>query len=145
MKEKIQNRIKECMKEKNTFELNILKTVLGDIQTVEARGKDMSDEAIEKLFRKFKEGTEETVNAIGYTLDSPELEEYKNEIAIYDSFIPQTLSVEDILKALEGVEGIKEANSDGQATGAAMKHLKGSGAKVLGGDVSEAVKAIRNV
>jgi uncharacterized protein YqeY len=140
MKEEIQNRIKECMKEKNTFELNILKTVLGEIQTVEARGKSMSDEDIEKLFRKFKEGAEETIQHINGA-DQNDL--LLQEIDIYNAFIPQTLTVDEIVAALDA-DAIKEANNDGQAMGIAMKSLKSSGAKVLGGDVKEAVAQIRS-
>jgi uncharacterized protein YqeY len=152
MKTRIQSEIKEGMKSKNTFKVNILKTILGEVQTQEARGKDVSDEDIEKIFRKFKEGAEETLKVLHGNLEEEKLEmvsleqvqPYLDEIAIYDEFIPQTMSVEDIMEALKGVEGITEANSDGQATGVAMKHLKSSGAKVLGGDVSEAVRNIRN-
>ena len=67
------------------------------------------------------------------------------EIAVLESFLPKTLSVDEIVAALAAVaDPIKAAGNDGQATGVAMKHLKSTSALVNGKDVSEAVKKIRS-
>jgi hypothetical protein len=58
--------------------------------------------------------------------------------------LPKTLSVEEIAAQLgEVADAIKGAKNDGQATGVAMKHLKSKQLRVLGEDVSAAVKKLR--
>lgn len=62
-----------------------------------------------------------------------------------NTLVPQTLSVEEIKSHLvEILESLKGANSDGQATGQAIKHLKTKNLKVSGDEVSVAVKALRS-
>jgi uncharacterized protein YqeY len=169
MKERIQSRIKECMKEKNTFELNILKTVLGEIQTIEIRSGELKSEEIESILRKFKQGVVESlvrqyktdldndavkslvsklanasVEEIGEaTSKSEDANDFFNEIKIYESYIPKTLSVDEIADILDGIESIKIMENEGQMMGVAMKYFKSSDLKVLGKDVKEAIKKIR--
>jgi hypothetical protein len=58
--------------------------------------------------------------------------------------LPKTLDREAIRKELEAVAAdLRGAKGEGQATGMAMKHLKGKGLAVLGEDVAVAVKEIR--
>lgn len=58
--------------------------------------------------------------------------------------LPQVLSVEQIIEALAAVkDAILAADSEGQATGVAMKQLKADGAIVNGKDVALAVKQLR--
>ena len=68
----------------------------------------------------------------------------EEENTILAALLPKTLSPEEIATALEPVkDAILGAGNDGQATGIAMKHLKGSGAAVEGKDVSAAVRTMR--
>ena len=149
LKQQVQDRIKECMKARNSFEQNILKTIVGEIQSKEVKSGDLKDEEVESLIRKFKAGTIETIvrafkkiededevkalvsdlsglqaQAIGEaTSTSEEAKSFIDEIAIYDIFLPQTLSVDEIIAELDA-ESIKEVGNDGQAMGMAMKNLK---------------------
>ena len=83
----------------------------------------------------------ETIDAT----DDPAVKaKHEAEIAVLDALLPQTLSVDEIVSALEAIKpDVTDAGNDGQATGVAMKHLKASGASVDGKDVAAAVKQMR--
>jgi len=144
IKEKIANRIKECMKSGNSFERDVLKTVLGEIQSIELSKGKISEEDCEKVFRKFKQGVEETIKLMK---NDKEVGSMEKEIEIYNQYIPQTMSAQDIADTLDGypvMEDIRCAPSDGAAVGIAMRFFKqNSNFKVVGKDVSEAVKILR--
>jgi uncharacterized protein len=149
IKEKLQTRIKECMRSGNSFERDVLKTVLGEIQGKEmAQGKGMSEEACEKVFKKFKQGVEDTLKSMaedGRDIANVEADMNK-EISIYDQYIPKTLSLFEVISFLTASihnQAIMDAKSDGQATGIAMKAIKEEGLPVDGKDVSVAVKTLR--
>jgi uncharacterized protein YqeY len=66
------------------------------------------------------------------------------EIGILRRYLPQSLSVEQIVAALAPVrEAIVAAAGAGQATGVAMKHLKASSLEASGKDVGQAVAQLR--
>lgn len=76
---------------------------------------------------------------------TPQAAALEREIAVLKSLLPQTLDVAAIVQALEPVRAaIRNAKNDGQATGLAMKHLKGQSLPVQGQDVSVAVRQIRS-
>lgn len=132
----------EAMKAKDTVAKEILRVAMGEIQIAQERsGKSLDDDAAGKLIRKLIKSNEET---IGHTDDAEKKATLARENEILGAFLPKTLSVEEIVAALAPVvDDIKAAGNDGQATGAAMKHLKPTGANVNGGDVAVAVKQIR--
>jgi len=141
--ETIKKRIVVAMKAKNRQERDILKVVLGDLQIQETRkGDSLADTEAQQIIRKVIKGNQEMINAV----DDPSVVERMNqEIAILNTLLPQSLSVDEIITALNPVnEAILAAGNDGQATGVAMKHLKSSGAEVQGKDVSAAVRQMRS-
>jgi uncharacterized protein YqeY len=76
--------------------------------------------------------------------EDPQVAVLEREIALLKSLLPQTLDAAAITKALEPVRAeIQSAKNDGQATGLAMKHLKGLAVNVQGQDVAAVVKEIR--
>ncbi|MEP7121404.1 MAG: GatB/YqeY domain-containing protein [Byssovorax sp.] len=139
--DEIKRRIAAAMKAGNTVEKDILRLTYGEVQTTEARGTPVTDDGVAAIVRKLIKSNEETLTA------TPEGEAKRilvEENVVLASLLPKSLSVADIVAALAPVrDAIKAAGNDGQATGAAMKHLKGSGAVVNGKDVTEAVKQIR--
>jgi len=143
---KVQNRILQCMKDGNVFERDMLKTVLGEVQTIHSRTGKMDDDGVIKVFKKFKQGVEETIELNNKMDFDPIL--LHDEIKIYDQYIPATMGVGGIVKLLTDItDKIKDAKSDGQATGIAMGFIKNNGTVVIpvdGKDVSEAVKQIRS-
>lgn len=138
----IKKRIIVAMKAGNKQERDILKVVLGDLQIQETRkGEALTDAEAQQVVRKVIKGNGEMITAV----DDPQVVERMNqEIAILESLLPQSLSVDQIVAALAPVaDAVKAAGNDGQATGVAMKHLKPSGAEVQGKDVAAAVRRLR--
>jgi uncharacterized protein YqeY len=139
--EEIKRRITAAMKAGNTIEKDILRLAYGEVQTAEARGTTVTDEGVAAIVRKLIKSNEETLTA---TVDAEQKRILTEENAVLVSLLPKSLGVADIVEALAPVrDAIKAAGNDGQATGAAMKHLKASSAVVNGKDVTEAVKLIR--
>lgn len=139
--DEIKRRITAAMKAGNTVEKDILRLTYGEVQTTEARGTPVTDEGVAAIVRKLIKSNEETLTA---TVDAEARRILAEENVVLASLLPKSMSVADIVAALAPVrDAIKAAGNDGQATGAAMKHLKAGGAVVNGKDVTEAVKQIR--
>lgn len=144
--ETLRQKLTESRKAGRPVELSVLQVVLGEATMVEARsGKPPTDEEVEKIVRKTIVGNQETMALMeqkGLVNDAHARLAAEN--AFLQTLMPQTLSVADIVAALADVaDGVRAAKNDGQATGVAMKHLKGKGLKVLGDDVSAAVRQLR--
>lgn len=147
LKEIVRQKFEAAKRAGNREEKNLLSVILGDISTAEARsGKEVPDTDVEKLLRKMVENNIETVTQLKShdRADDPRIAVLEGEIAFLKSLLPQTLDAEAIAKALEPVRAeILSAKNDGQATGVAMKHLKGLSLNAQGQDVSAVVKQIR--
>lgn len=141
--EQIRRQMMDAMKAKREVEKDVLRTALGEIQATEARqGRALSDDEAQKIVKKLIKSNTETLDA---TSDDATKAKLTEENRILEALLPKALSVDEIVAALNDVEGdIKAARSDGQATGVAMKRLKKDGANVDGKAVSEAVKQIRS-
>ena len=96
----IKNRVSECQKNSCDFERNILKTVLGEIQTLEMRQGKITDEEVEKILRKFKQGVQDTLRFMDGMEETPDLELHK-EIEIYGTY---GLQQKDMTEALDLIE-----------------------------------------
>ena len=132
-----------AMKAGNIVEKEILRVAVGEITTEAARpGRKGSDDEVEAILRKLIKSNEESL-AVGPSAEREAV--LRQEIGILSTFLPKSLSVDEIVAALSPVvEAVRAAGNDGQATGVAMKHLKSSGAVVSGKDVTEAVKRVRS-
>ena len=139
--EKIKLRITEATKQKLPVERDVLRLVVGEVQTIEARNnKPVSDEQVESIIRKLIEANEETIQA-----SSANQEKLKQENEVLSQWLPKTLTqdeIESFLKA-EDVD-VTQAKNDGQAMGMAMKSLKSGDQKVLGDDVKAVVAKLRS-
>ncbi|MGH7330390.1 MAG: GatB/YqeY domain-containing protein, partial [Polyangiaceae bacterium] len=115
----------------------------GEIQTAEARiEKPVTDDEAAGIVRKLIKSNGETM---AKSEDAEQKKTLAREIAVLEALLPKSMSHDEMLAALAPVHAaIKEAKSDGQATGVAMKHLKQSGATVNGNDVAAVVKALRS-
>jgi uncharacterized protein YqeY len=147
MLETLKARLTEYRKKGAAVEMGALQVVLGDASTLEARsGKRPTDEEVEKLIRKTLLGNQETLAILEQKglVAGGNYAKLKAENAVLQSLLPQTLSVDEIVGQLaEVADAVQAAKNDGQATGVAMKHLKGKGLRVLGEDVTQAVKRLR--
>lgn len=139
----IKKRIIVAMKAQNKQERDILKVVLGDLQIQETRkAQALTDAETQQIIRKVIKGNGEMIAAVD---DAEVVERMNQEIAILETLLPQSLSMDEIVAALDPVaDAVKAAGNDGQATGVAMKHLKSNGAEVQGKDVSAAVRQLRS-
>lgn len=137
----VKRRMMAAMKAGDTVQKEILRVVVGEITTNEARGTVNTDDDARAIVRKLVKSNEETLSL---TTDAAQRETLAQEIAILRALLPQSLGVEGIVDALAPVrDAIRGEANDGKATGVAMKHLKSTGAQVEGRDVSEAVRRIR--
>ncbi len=138
----LKTRIITAMKAGNIPERNILKVVLGDLQSNETRkGAPLTVEECELTVRKIIKGVNET---IPLTADPAAKAALEAEKTIMESLLPKTASEEEIAAALAPVaEAIRAAGNDGQATGVAMKQIKTAGLAVAGPMVAAVVKKMR--
>jgi hypothetical protein len=141
--EEIKKRAAAAVKQGDTVTRDILRLALGEIQTAEARSNaTLDEEEAVAVLRKLVKSNEETLAALaGEDARIPAL---KSEIEVLTSLVPARMTVPQIVEALaDQAAAIKAAGSDGQATGIAMKALKAAGANVSGGEVTAAVKQLR--
>lgn len=140
--DEIKARMFRAMKAGSIVEKEILRVAIGEITTDAAReGRRGDDDEARALVRKLIKSNDESL-ATDLPADRRSVLEEENRIL--GEFLPKSLGLDDILRALEPVHAaIKAAGNEGQATGVAMKHLKSSGATVNGKDVAEAVKRVR--
>ncbi len=136
--ETMRTQVKEAMKAGPTAE--VTKSILSQIISEAQRLNVADDEDLHKIVRKLVEGNDETLRLGG---PNPRLEE---ENQILKTYLPRTLSVQEIRGSLEAVaDQMRAAKSSGQATGIAMKHLKSLGSSANGKDVTLVVEEIRGV
>lgn len=140
--DQIKARMFQAMKAGSTVEKEILKVAMGEITTDAARPDKKGDDAeAQVILKKLVKSNEESLQA---TQDETQKATLRAEIAVLNDFLPKALGVSEIVTALAPVaDAVKAAGNDGQATGVAMKHLKGLGAEVNGKDVSAAVRQLR--
>ena len=137
----IKAKIVEAMKGGRAVERDVLRVALSEIGAAENRGTKITDEEAQKIVRKLIKSNAETL-AVAARQDMKDKLEEENRVL--EGLLPKRLGPEEIARELAPLlQQIKEAKSEGQATGIAMKHLKTSGATVDGKDVTEAVKRLR--
>jgi uncharacterized protein len=140
--EQLRARITEAVKAKDEVVRDVLRLAVGEIQTAEARAsRALRDDEAAAIVKKLVKSNEETLALSGEGSRALVL---RKEIAALEALLPKGLSISQIAEALAPVaDAIRAAKGDGQATGIAMKHLKGVGASVDGNDVAAAVKTLR--
>lgn len=142
----LKEHIARAVKAKDEVARDVLRLVLGEAQTAEARsGRPLGDDEVAAIVRKIVKSNEETLAAAAAAGDEARAATLRHEIALLGALLPKGLSVEEIVLALAPqADAIRAAKNDGQATGIAMKQLKASGAVVDGSLVSTAVRSIRS-
>ncbi|HET7545968.1 MAG TPA: GatB/YqeY domain-containing protein [Polyangiaceae bacterium] len=140
--DQIKARMFQAIKSGAQVEKEILRVAVGEITTDAARpGRQGNDEEAQAILRKLLKSNEETLAS---TSDAEKRAVLTQEMEILATYLPQSLSVAEIVQALAQVAvQIKAAGNDGQATGIAMKQLKSAGLVVNGKDVALAIKELR--
>jgi uncharacterized protein YqeY len=142
LKDTLKARANDAMKARDAATAQLLRLVIGELQTLEARlARDPSDDEAFAVVKKLIKSNEETLSL---TTDDTQKKVLETEVALLRSLLPKGLDVAAIVALLEPVrDAIVGAKADGQATGVAMKHIKAQGANADSADVMAAVKAIR--
>jgi uncharacterized protein len=141
--DEIKSRMARAMRERDEVVRNVLGLAVGEIQTAEARAnRPVRDDEAAAIVRKLLKSNEETVALAGASdARTPAL---RREIEVLSELLPKSMSVAQIAEMLAPVaEAIRNARSDGQAMGVAMKHLKAAGAAAEASDVQQALKQVR--
>ena len=136
---KIQDKIKECMKNGNDSDRDSLRVIIGEAQKINLHP---SDEDIIKVLKKNKEGN---LEMISHLKDENSIFSFKRENDLYDDFLPKTLSkdqIENFIVESKMADEIKSKKSIGQAIGFLMGFLKKNFSEYMidGKIVSEVVK-----
>jgi uncharacterized protein YqeY len=143
----LQAKLREAMKAKDDLARDLLRVVLGEVSTRRARtGREPGDEEVHGIARKLIAGNDETRKELerrGQTAHEA-YGRLARENAYLETLLPKALDPAAIRRELEGIAAdLKGARNDGQATGLALKHLKGKGLPVQGEDVAAAVRELR--
>jgi len=140
--DELKAKITVAAKAKDEVARDVLRLAFGEVQTGEARqSRPLTDDEVAAVLKKLVKSNEETLALAG---EGPQAPTLRKEIEILSSLLPKKLSIPEIVTALASqAEAIRAAKADGQATGLAMKFLKGTGAAFDGNDVAAAIKTIR--
>jgi uncharacterized protein YqeY len=140
--DEIKAQMTRAMRARDQVTRNVLGVALGEIQTAEARAnRPLQEDEATAILRKLVKSNEET---LALSSDRAGADVLRREVEVLSALLPRTMSFEQIVEALSPVaDAIRAAKADGAAMGAAMKHLKASGAAVDAGDVRRAVQQLR--
>jgi hypothetical protein len=132
---------------KDDLARDLLRVILGEVSTRRARtGREPGDGEVHGVVRKLLAGNDETRRERerrGQTAHEV-YGRLARENAYLETLLPRTLDPAAIRKELEPITAeLKGARNDWQATGLAMKHLKGKGLVVQGEHVAAAVRQLR--
>jgi uncharacterized protein YqeY len=135
--------IAAAMKSGDTVRRDVLKVVVAETESAAIRqSKQATDEMVYGVIRKSIEGNTESLGHLPAT--DARHGKLTQENAILTSYLPVMLSLDQVVAELATITAdITAAKSDGQATGVAMKLLKGKNLAVDGNTVTQAVKQIR--
>lgn len=147
---KVRERITEAVKSGKELEKNVLRVLLGELQSLEARTGSITQEQAVNAVRKLIKNNNDTLDVLRNNLASnPNAQQMittlEAENKVLGELLPTTLTKVQITEYLSDpniLEQLKTAKSDGQAMGIAMKSLKDKGA-VEGNVVKEIVADLR--
>ena len=143
MIEKLKTLVMWSMKNKDNLKRDVLRVVLGDMQTLESRqGKISTDECV-KIIKKLIENLNDSIKLISEDIEK--VDKMHKEVDILQGLLPKELSREEIKNALSSEkEKIIVGDNDGKAIGLAMGYFKSKQIVVNGKEVAEVVKEMRN-
>lgn len=122
---------------------SVLSVILGDIQLLEAKGKEVSDGDAVAMIKKLIKNNNETVEAIkNNDPNDVRISTLIHENWHLSNYLPETLSPDSIRNELTKaglLDKLALLSNDGQKIGMAMKHLKGAKLSVEVDDVKQAI------
>ena len=143
--EKINDELKAAMKARDKVKLEALrniKKVMIEALTAKGAGSELTDdESLKIIARLAKQGTDSA--AIYKEQNRNELvEEEMAQVAVYETFLPQKLKGDELLKAVKAIvekTGAASMKDMGKVMGIASKELAG---KAEGAEIASRVKEL---
>jgi len=141
MLEKINNDLKEAMKNKDSFKLGVIRMVKGAVQLEKiSKNKELSDEEVIDVIAKQIKIRKDSANEFEKAGRTDLAESTKNEIEILNKYMPEQLTNEELLKIIDEVFAIVNPTSQ-KDMGTIMKEVN---PRVRGkadmGEVSKIIK-----
>jgi len=139
IKEEIRTQILAATKSKLEVQKNVLKVVLGEIDTQESRSnKPFTDDDCIRTVKKVLQGVEEMLT---YSNEA----KFQVERDTLKALLPKEITLDDLKAILASkVDDLRVAKNEGQAMGMAMKFLKEKGIVADGNLVKKFVTDTRS-
>lgn len=139
LEDQIRKVLVQASKDKNTLAKNVLSLALGEIQTVEARGKVLTEKDKENIVAKLVKSNTQTLQQLQD--GDQRKEDLKLENEILKQFLPNTLSKEETMELLMSLNAeLNSCDVVGKAIGVVMKYTKANNIPVDNKIVKECVE-----
>jgi len=118
----------KARKERNKFLSGILTTLVGEIEAVGKNNgnRETTEAETLKVLEKFKKNAEQTCNLMSDSgADSKELETYIEEISIYQSYLPQKMTEEELTELIKDIVSHDSDINIGKVMGFLNKQYSG--------------------
>lgn len=135
----IRNDLKSAMIAKDEIRKSILRVLIGEVDTFEARGKSASQDVVNNIINKLISSNEEIIKVKPSDI-------LVKENDILKAYLPKYLTEDEIEKFFvdqNETATIKNAENDGKAMGLAMKIVKSHNLSVLSEEVKKFVNKVR--
>jgi uncharacterized protein YqeY len=137
----IRKDLMQASKDKNVLAKNILSLALGEIQTVEARGKTLTEKDKQDIIFKLVKSNTQTFNQLPFGDQRGIDLQLENELL--KQYLPKTLSRVETLTLMDSVD-TSSCKTSGQAIGLVMKYAKTNNLPVDNVLVKELVEDLFN-
>lgn len=150
LESKIKGEIVNAIKERNEVKKNILRLVVGEVQTVNNRSGTRSKPVDDEMDRRYINVMKKIMASNTETLTKLPTGDLRImglncENAILTSFLPASPTNDEMLSYLSEItQQLKDQKSDGQAVGLSMKYLRAKGIVTSGDVVLNIVRTIRS-
>ena len=118
--EKIKKDQLDARRERDSFTTAALTTLLGEASP--SGREEVIDEQVEKVVQKFVKNLRES---IGYVKDPNKQKDYEREIKIFEKYLPQQLSENELKGIIHGLIDSNECKSIGDVMKSLNKDYKG--------------------
>ncbi len=141
MRQQILNELMQAMKDKDKDKLAVLRMVKGAMQLEEInKKKELSDEEVIAVIAKQIKTRRESIVEFKKGNREDLVEQTEKEIAILETYMPEQLSTEEVVKIIDGAiekVGAKLPSDMGKVMGVVTKELQGRA------DMSEVSKLVK--
>ena len=140
--EKINNDLKEALKNKDTMKLSVLRMIKSKILYVNARG-DLPEVEVSKIINRYGKEIKETIDETKKVGRADEAKQAELELKIVEEYLPKQLSDDDIkalIKKIVEEEGAISMKDMGKVMKAVLAKAPTIDGKVASQLVREALK-----